>query len=226
MEHTNNMDIKTLVLLLVDRHADADAADGHRAGHRAAREHTLFVEHAVVGQVALEAQVHASVGHQRRGVVQASVLKDGQRHDESGPARDALGAKRFERDGVPVDASGATFPEGTVGLALGGRVVADKAADRGEKLSIWIFGVDAGLDVARQQRVEDRARIGLELVVGRRQRRPLRARVERLRRGVGARAPRRRGGRVRGVLGRGARRVHRRGCRGGEAEVRAPASGD
>ena len=37
--------------ILADRHADPDAADRHRARGGPAREHALFVEHAVVRQV-------------------------------------------------------------------------------------------------------------------------------------------------------------------------------
>src|SRR6185295_19806421 len=61
--------------ILADRHADADAADGHRAGGGAARKQPLFVEHAVIRQVGLETDRRdASAVEQRTGIVELAVL--------------------------------------------------------------------------------------------------------------------------------------------------------
>ena len=61
--------------VLADRHADAHAAEADRTRHRADVEHALLVEHAVVGQVDLEAHaLHAAGIEQRRRVIELAVL--------------------------------------------------------------------------------------------------------------------------------------------------------
>ncbi len=64
--------------VLADGNADADAADGDRTRGGTAREQSLFVEHAVIRQVRLEAQrCDAALIKQRAGIVELAVLDPG-----------------------------------------------------------------------------------------------------------------------------------------------------
>ena len=84
--------------VLADRHAEAHAAEVDRPRHGPGREHALFVEHAVVRQVDLEAhRFDLAVIDQHDGVVDVSVLgPDGAGEDRrAGPelARQRLDAR-------------------------------------------------------------------------------------------------------------------------------------
>ena len=73
--------------VLADRHADAHAAKDDRPRRRAGREHPLLVEHAVIGQVDLEAhRLDPPAVEQRHGVVELAVLDPGQADQHRRPA--------------------------------------------------------------------------------------------------------------------------------------------
>ncbi len=82
--------------VLADRHAEADTAKVHGARHWPRREHALFVEHPVVGQVDLEAHgLDLAVVDQHGGVVDVPALRpDGA--DEHAGARAQLGGQRLD----------------------------------------------------------------------------------------------------------------------------------
>ena len=82
--------------VLADRHAEANAAKVDRARHRPWREHALFVEHAVVRQVDLEAHgFDLAVIDQHDGVVDVAVLGPG-RADEHAGAGAQLAGQRLD----------------------------------------------------------------------------------------------------------------------------------
>ena len=82
--------------VLADRDADAHAADHHRPGQRARREHALLVEDAVVRQIDLEAQRRdLAAVEQRIGVVEPAVLGPGQPDEHRRPAVAGLARQRL-----------------------------------------------------------------------------------------------------------------------------------
>ncbi len=73
--------------VLADRHADAHAAKDDRPRRGAGPEHALFVEHAVIGQIDLEAhRLDPPAVEQRRGVVERAVLDPRQADQHGRPA--------------------------------------------------------------------------------------------------------------------------------------------
>ena len=84
--------------ILADGNADADAADRERAGGGPAREQTLFVEHAVVRQVSLEAdRRHAAGIEQRTGIVELVIFDPGAADQHGRPAVGGLPRQRLDR---------------------------------------------------------------------------------------------------------------------------------
>ncbi len=73
--------------VFADRHADAHAAKHDRPRRGTRLEHPLFVEHAVIGQIDLEAhRLDPPAVEQRRGVVQRAVLDPRQSDEHGRPA--------------------------------------------------------------------------------------------------------------------------------------------
>ena len=84
--------------VLADRHADADAADRHRARGGSAREQALFVEHAVIRQVGLVAdRGDAAAVQQGAGVVELAVIDPGGADQHRRPAIGGLARKLLDR---------------------------------------------------------------------------------------------------------------------------------
>ena len=83
--------------VLADRHADADAADRHRARSGSAREQALFVEHAVIRQVRLVADCgDAAAVQEGAGVVEFSVIDPGAADQHRRPAIGGLARKLLD----------------------------------------------------------------------------------------------------------------------------------
>ena len=73
--------------VLADRHADAHALEGDRAGRGARRKHSLLVEDAIIGEIDLEPhRLDPAVGQKRHGVVQLALLDPGQADKHRRPA--------------------------------------------------------------------------------------------------------------------------------------------
>ena len=84
--------------VLADGDADANALDGQRARRRSAREQALFVEHTVVRQVRLEAQLgDAAVVEQRAGIIEFSVFDPGRADQHGRTAAGGLARQFFHR---------------------------------------------------------------------------------------------------------------------------------
>jgi hypothetical protein len=83
--------------VLADRQTDAHAPEVDRIRERPGCEHALLVEDAIVRQFVLEAQLRASVGHERDGVVEALPGPPRKGDDEPGSAVAALVCERRQR---------------------------------------------------------------------------------------------------------------------------------
>ena len=84
--------------ILADRHAEPHAVEDQRPGHRTRREHPLLVEHAVVGQVDLEALADdLSLVEADDGVVQLVAFAPWRGDEQRGTAVQRVGAQRLDR---------------------------------------------------------------------------------------------------------------------------------
>ena len=76
--------------VLADGEAEAHIAEDHRIRQRSRRKDPFLVEHPVVWQLVLEAQLRATVGHERHRIVDNAVGGPGESDDEAGHAVCAL----------------------------------------------------------------------------------------------------------------------------------------
>ncbi len=84
--------------VLADRQAQPHAAEIHRPRHRPRREHPLFVEHAVVRQIDLEAQRRDRAAiEQRHGVVELAASSPGRADQERRAAGRGFPRQRLDR---------------------------------------------------------------------------------------------------------------------------------
>jgi hypothetical protein len=143
--------------VLADGHAQADAAEIDRPGHRSRREHPLLVEHAVVRQIDLEAQAGDTAAvEQRHGIVELAVFDPGGADQHRGPAIRRVGGERLDR-------AAARLLERRLENEVLGRIAADEQLGEHDEISAVARRLGAG--AARLVRIardvaDDRVELG------------------------------------------------------------------